>query len=94
LAVYAVQNKDGDALMMYGFDMMDGWSGMWFGPLFMILIPVLGIALIVWLVRAASRGGGSGPAANLTPQEILDERFAKGEIDAEDYGQRRNALKQ
>lgn len=80
--------------MMQGFDMMDGWSGMWFGPLFMILVPLLGIALIVWLIRAATRGDGSRPAARLTPQEILDERFAKGEIDAEDYDHRRKALKQ
>ncbi len=79
--------------MMYGFDMMDGWSGMWFGPLFMILFPVLGIALIVWLVRAATRNGGSRPTEKLTPQEVLDERFARGEIDADDYDQRRKVLK-
>jgi putative membrane protein len=52
---------------------------------------VLGV--IVWAIArftSAPRGGGEhrGP----TPREILDERFARGEIDEEEYRRRRAAL--
>jgi putative membrane protein len=77
--------------MMY--DWGPGWGGMFFGPLGMIALVVLSVGVIVaalsWLTseRSSSRAVGSR-----TPREILDERFAKGEIDREDYDARRKAL--
>lgn len=74
--------------MMWGY----GWDmgGMWlFG-----LLTVVGIALLVLLaVRlfngGTSRGGGSnssGPSQGKSrARQILDERFAKGELTAEQY---------
>ena len=80
--------------MMHDWGYGWGWGGgMFFGPLFMIGGPVLLIILIVVLVRwfGASRDA-PGVRLNPSPREILDERFAKGEIDREDYEARRKAL--
>ena len=78
---------------MHGYDMMSGWGGMWFGPFGMVLGTVLLVLVVVWLVRAMS-GDGSAPRSDrrLTPRQILDERFAKGEIDEEEYKRRRSAI--
>ncbi len=70
-----------------------GWGwGMFFGPLFMIAGPVLLVVLIVVLVRWLG-GDRDMPLDRIrTAREILDERFAKGEIDREDYEARRKTL--
>ena len=72
-----------------------GWSwggGMFFGPLFMIAGPVLLIVLVVLLVRWLS-GDRDIPRERIrTAREILDERFAKGEIKRDEYEERRKAL--
>ena len=80
---------------MHGYDMMWGWGGMWFHPVVMILLGVLAVVLIVWLIKAiagkipkSSSAASTGSSARL----ILDERYAKGEIDDEDYRRRRAAL--
>jgi putative membrane protein len=81
--------------MMHDWGFGWGWGGgMFFGPLFMIAVPVLTIVLIVALVRWLN-GGRDTPGIRLTPtpRDILDERFAKGEIDRDDYEARRKALK-
>jgi putative membrane protein len=79
--------------MMHDWGFGWGWGGgMFFGPLFMIAGPVLLIVLVVVLVRWMT-GEADAPRDRIrTPQEILDERFAKGEIDREDYEARRKAL--
>lgn len=70
--------------------MMYGWSGwgMWLiGPVILVAI----IFLLVWLVR--DTGGSTGQAKNPTgPRQILDERFARGEIERDDYVERVAAL--
>jgi putative membrane protein len=64
---------------------------MGFGGIFMILfwaLIALGIvALVKWLFSASS-AGGSGKSA----LEILKERYAKGEINREQYEQMRRDL--
>lgn len=72
-----------------------GWSGMIFGPIFMILVLALVIAVAVLLVRWL--GGSSLTAtphqrAARTPLDILKERFARGEIDKEEFEERRRTL--
>lgn len=86
--------------MWQGQGMMDGWfgwGGMFVGPLFMILILVLFIYLIVALVRKLS-GGSSDTPRGAPPENpglaILQERFARGEIDADEYEQRRAILQE
>ena len=70
---------------------------MFFGPLFMILILAATIAVIVLLVRWLS-GSPQGPMfGNQLPQaraplDILKERFAKGEINKDEFEERRRVL--
>jgi putative membrane protein len=76
----------------YGPHMMwwgGGWYGMVFGPLIMILVLAVVIAAAVLLVRGV---GGRWPATappDRTPLDTLKERYARGEIDREEYMRRR-----
>jgi putative membrane protein len=76
---------------------MMGWygSGMGWGAwLFMGAFWLALLSLVVWLVvrllPSANRAGGGGPRE--TPEEILDRRFASGEIDEQTYARQRVAL--
>jgi putative membrane protein len=64
---------------------------MFFGPFMMILFVVLIVAVVVVALRWLSPGHhrGSAPRDAL---DILDERFARGEIDAEEYRARKSEL--
>ncbi|MFQ5955395.1 MAG: SHOCT domain-containing protein [Kiloniellales bacterium] len=76
-----------------------GWPGMIIGPLVMIAVLAVIIAVAVLLVRwivgapAAAPPPMAGPPAK-TALDILNERFAKGEIDKEDFEERRRLLSQ
>lgn len=77
-------------MMGYGWD---GWAGgFWmFGGL-LLLIGV--IVLVVWAVTTISRGG-SAPRpdpSRPTPNEILRERFARGEISEQEFEQAKKVL--
>ena len=76
--------------------MMWGNSTGWGGWLLMTLTMVAFWALVVFGIVALFRGtGGMGPRdgrLELDARQILDERFARGEIDAEEYRSRRNVL--
>ena len=73
-----------------------GWGwGMGFGGIFMILfwaLIILGVvALAKWLLSAGdSRGGFRGPGKSAL--DILKERYARGEINREQYEQMRRDL--
>lgn len=69
-----------------------GWGGMWLGPLFMIVPLALLVALIVVLVRWLGGGSDDGGRRVRTAREILDERYARGEIDREEYQRRRSDI--
>lgn len=77
---------------MHGYDMMSGWGGMWFGPIFMFLVPLALIVLVVWLIRAMIGGNANASRRDDSARQILDERYARGEIDDEEYQRRRSAL--
>jgi putative membrane protein len=67
-----------------------------FGPLFMILVLALVIGGAVLLVRWVA-GPSPGTTPHLPPPDrtaldILKERFARGEIDREEFEERRRAL--
>ncbi len=70
-----------------------GWWGMGLGFIFMILfwlLIVLGIAaLIRWL--QAQPGSNQGTRGK-TPFEIVQERYARGEIDRDEYEQKKRDL--
>jgi len=77
--------------MMDGSNMMMGWGGMAFGGLMMILWFALIIAVIVVLVRwiSGSSGRKSGPSA----LDILQQRYARGEIDTTELEERSQQLR-
>ena len=58
-----------------------GWAMMSFGLLFWVAV----IGLVVWAVREWSHRQGRGAAAAESPREILDRRFARGELDLDAY---------
>ena len=70
-----------------------GWWGMGFGMLFMLLFSVLIIlgiaALIRWMLIQSPSGQG---ARDKTPLEIVQERYARGKIDREEYEQKKRDL--
>lgn len=81
-----------------------GWGHMGWGWVFMALVLVGVVLLVVVLVRVLGSGGqrsrtdgrgGQHPATNdrgSRAREILDERYARGEIDATEYDERRRRL--
>ena len=75
-------------------NMGGGWYGMgWGGPLMWILWILLAV-IIFWVLKSLFGGGDSDtperPAS--TPMQILQERFARGEIDEEEFRRRREVL--
>jgi len=69
-----------------------GWGGMWLMPLFGMAWFALMIGVIVLLVRWLGGGNGGRGASARTARDILDERYARGEIDREEYVQRKNDI--
>ena len=78
----------------YGPHMWDGGWWMFLGPVWMILVLVAVIAGVVLLLRWLSPMGqsGTGGSATRTPLDILRERFARGEIDKQEFEERRRTL--
>ena len=74
-----------------------GWGGVGVGGMIgMVVFWLVLIALIVWAVSRLLPGrqvrqGPSQPGQE-TPEEILDRRFARGEVDLETYQVQRAAL--
>jgi putative membrane protein len=81
--------------MMWGY----GYEWMWlFGPLMLIGVALVVLA-IVWAVTGRRWSqprelgpGASGAAAKPTPRQILDERYARGELTTEEYHERMKVL--
>ena len=68
--------------------MMVGW--MWLGP----TLIVVGLLIIGYTtVRLVQRSRGAPDDAGASARRILDERFARGEIDEGEYRRRRSTLR-
>jgi len=75
----------GDHPMMYG--------GMFMGPIMMLVIVVVLVVAVVFIIKAMGLGGtGHGHHGQNRALAILDERFAKGEIDKAEYEDRKKTL--
>ncbi|OHB15248.1 MAG: electron transporter RnfE [Candidatus Zambryskibacteria bacterium RIFOXYC1_FULL_39_10] len=74
---------------MYGFyNDYGGWFG---GGIMMVVFWVLLVVFIVWIVREVG-GKNSSPRSNSSALEILKERYAKGEIDKEEFESKKKDL--
>ncbi len=72
-----------------GWGHMEGWGGGWmwlWGTLMMFSWVVIIAAAVLYLGRSRD-GRGSGRA-----REILDERYARGELTSDEYHERLNNL--
>jgi putative membrane protein len=91
----------GATIMGYGYGphwgMMGGWGyGYGFGLIHMVVWVIILIAIIVgiiWLVRSlAATGGQYGPPRRSAGLDVLEERYARGEINRDEYLEKKRDL--
>ena len=70
-----------------------GWLVMGVGMVLWLVLVVAVVWLLIRLSARSERAPGAPPAVRQTPEEILRERFARGEINAEEYRERTDLLK-
>ena len=71
--------------MMGGWGMMGGWMLLW--SVLLLALVVLGIVLVVRRGR-----GDETPPPRPDALRVLEERFARGEIDRQEFEERRRTL--
>ncbi|MCK4864604.1 MAG: SHOCT domain-containing protein [Gammaproteobacteria bacterium] len=71
---------------------MMNYDGHFFGGGFMWIFWILIIAGIFFLFQYAIKGGSGSSLDKETPMEILKKRYARGEIDEEEFERRRKEL--
>jgi putative membrane protein len=78
----------GPGMMTWGYGMG------WFGSIFMFLVPIAFIVAIIFLIRwlivstGQSRETGTGESA----LDILKKRYARGEIDRDEFEEKKKDL--
>ena len=74
--------------------MMDGWGG-GTGMIFMVIFWLVVLGLLVTLIWFLIRKGSSTMrnSAGETPLEILQKRYARGDIDEEEYRRMKEEIK-
>ncbi len=72
---------------------MDG-GGHWWAWLIGVVVLVLIVVLIVFVVMRMSAPSAAAPRSDRpSAEDLLAERFARGEIDEDEYRRRRDALR-
>ena len=74
---------------------MGGYGMGWFGGIFMLVFWILIIVGIVFLIRwliHSTKGGTGGTQSGSRAMEILKERYARGEINKEEYEEKKRDL--
>ncbi|PKN61718.1 MAG: electron transporter RnfE [Deltaproteobacteria bacterium HGW-Deltaproteobacteria-15] len=75
--------------------MMD-WGMGWFGGIFMLIFWILVIIglvfLIKWLVQNTRAGSSSPRSESSRALDILKERYARGEIDKQEFEEKKRDL--
>ncbi len=77
---------------MMGSGVMGGFSWWWFMPIFMILFWGLMIWGIAALVRGLSGSRGSDSSRADSALEVLKKRYARGEINKEEYEEKKKDI--
>lgn len=82
----------------HGYGMMGGWGwGMLFGPVMMIVAVAVVITLVVlifrWIAGSSTAPGvsQSGPVTS-SALDVLKERFVRGEIEKDEFEEKRRIL--
>lgn len=79
---------------MYDGMMHGAW--MWFGTILSVIFALVFLVLLVlatvWLYRQVRDGGPRDSTPRPDPLEILERRYAKGEIDREEYRRMKDEL--
>jgi putative membrane protein len=83
----------------YGFGMMGPWMMGGYGAMFLMpILWIVAIGLIVWAVVAGVRGSNksgssdSDPGRADTALEVLKRRYARGEIDKDEFEAKKKDL--
>lgn len=94
----ALANGTGDGSWGHHGMMWDGGGMGWFmGPIMMLLFIAAAVAVVVLLVRSLGGHGVSQaapPTRDGSALRILEERFARGEIDEDEFRKRKCALEE
>jgi len=69
----------------YGGSMMVGWMWLWW----LLLVALLGA--VVWAVVRTAGAGSQSP--DQSPEAVLKQRYARGEIDHEEFERRLSGLR-
>ena len=69
-------------------------GGHGFGGGFMWLFWILLVVVVIWALKATAFSNGKAAGMEKSPLEILKDRFARGEIDEEEFERKRKVLKQ
>jgi putative membrane protein len=69
--------------------MMGDWGMGWFGMIFMLLfwgIIIVGLVFLIrWLIQATGDRDRSGVSTGSNAMDILKERYARGEINRDEF---------
>jgi len=72
---------------------MGNWGHMMgYGGGFMWLIVLVLVGVVIYFVVQVSKMKGSAGSAKETPLDILNKRYAKGEIDKEEFNRKKKDL--
>ncbi len=77
---------------MMGPGMMGGFGWMWLMPVFWIVFLGLIIWAVVTSVRSSSESRGSDSSKADSALELLKKRYARGEIDKQEYEEKKKDL--
>lgn len=73
--------------MMSGFNMGGGWIGMGIWWVLLVVLLIAGAGFLFGRVR-----DGDMTSSSRSARDILDQRYARGEIDLNDYEERKRHL--
>ncbi|MBU0656978.1 MAG: SHOCT domain-containing protein [Gammaproteobacteria bacterium] len=68
------------------------YDGHWFGGGFMWVFWLLMVIAIIWVIKMLTDGGNTSGNKQKSALDILKERYARGEIDKEEFESKKKDL--